>query len=60
MLRDFISLIQDNNLQVYGIVVLQGGKKAAEHHFVPEERRNLYSATKSITSTAVEIGRAHV
>jgi CubicO group peptidase (beta-lactamase class C family) len=40
-------------MQVYGIVVLQDGEKLAEHHFVPEERRNLYSATKCITSTAV-------
>jgi CubicO group peptidase (beta-lactamase class C family) len=53
MLSDFIALTRDNHLQVYGIVVLQGGKKAAEYHFMPEERRNLYSATKSITSTAV-------
>ncbi len=53
MLKDFISLVQDNSLPVYGIVVLQGGRKEAEHHFVPEERQNLYSATKNITSTAV-------
>ncbi|MDF2486848.1 MAG: serine hydrolase [Herbinix sp.] len=53
MLRDFVTMVQENHMQVYGIVVIQNGEKVAEHHFVLEERRNLYSATKSITSTAV-------
>lgn len=55
MLKEWISQVNENNMQVYGAVVLQGGEKIAEHHFAPEERRNLYSATKSITSTAVGI-----
>ncbi len=53
MLKEYISQVYENNMQVYGIIVLQGGDKVAEYHFLPEERRNLYSATKSITSTAV-------
>ncbi len=53
MLKDFITWIEEEQLPVYGIVVIKDGVKLAEHHFVPEERRNLYSATKSITSTAV-------
>ncbi len=53
MLQDFISFINDSGSKVYGIAVWQDGAKIAEHHFIPEERRNLYSATKSITSTAV-------
>jgi CubicO group peptidase (beta-lactamase class C family) len=53
MLKELISIVHENNMQVYGIVVMQNGKKIAEHHFAPEERRNLYSVTKSITSTAV-------
>ncbi len=53
MLKDFISMVNENDMQVYGIVVLQDGKKLAEHCFAPVERRNLYSVTKSITSTAV-------
>jgi CubicO group peptidase (beta-lactamase class C family) len=53
MLKDFITWIEDEQLPVYGIVVIKDGVKLAEHHFVPEERRNLYSATKSITATAV-------
>ena len=53
MLKDFISAIEKDHLPVYGIVVIQDGRKLAEHHFISEERRNLYSATKSITSTAI-------
>jgi CubicO group peptidase (beta-lactamase class C family) len=53
MRKEFISEVRENKMQVYGIVVLQDGERIAEHHFVPEERRNLYSATKCITSTAV-------
>ncbi len=53
MLKDFIALIEEEQLPVYGIVVLRDGEKLSEHHFAPEERRNLYSMTKSITSTAV-------
>jgi CubicO group peptidase (beta-lactamase class C family) len=53
MLKNFITWIEEEQLPVYGIVVIKDGGKLAEHHFVPEERRNLYSATKSITATAV-------
>ena len=53
MLKDFISTVLEEEMQVYGIVVLQDGVTKAEHHFALEERRNLYSATKCITSTAV-------
>ncbi len=53
MLKDYIAFIEEEQLPVYGIVVLKDGVKAAEQHFVPEERRNLYSATKSITSLAI-------
>lgn len=53
MLKELISRVHEYHMQVYGIVVLQDGKKLVEHHFAPIERRNLYSATKSITSTAV-------
>ncbi len=55
MLQDFVTFINSNGCKVHGIVVLQNGEKIAEHHFDPEERRNLYSATKSITATAVGI-----
>ncbi|GKX66477.1 serine hydrolase domain-containing protein [Inconstantimicrobium mannanitabidum] len=53
MLTEFKSEIIKNNFNVYGIVVIKDGIKVAEHHFMPEERRQLYSVTKSFTSTAV-------
>ena len=55
MLKNFISFINDNKLDVYDILIHQGGRLAAEHHFASAERRNLYSVTKSITSAAVGI-----
>ncbi len=55
MLQEFITYINQHHYKVHGIVVIQNGEKIAEHHFEPEVRRNLYSATKSITSTAVGI-----
>lgn len=58
MLKDFISFVLENQLQVYGMIVLQDGVTIGEHHFAPEERRNLYSATKCITSTAVGLAIA--
>lgn len=55
MLSRFIDEINNKNLNVFGIVVIKDGIKVAEYHFVPEVRRNLYSATKSFTSTAIGI-----
>ena len=55
MLSEFKSQVIKNGLNIYGIVVIKDGKKIAEHHFIPEERRELYSVTKSFTSTAVGI-----
>lgn len=53
MLTDFISEVIKKELNIYGIVVIKDGMKIAEHYFIPEERRELYSVTKSFTSTAV-------
>lgn len=53
MPKDFVTWVEKEQLPVYGIVVLKDGEKLAEHHFMAEERSNLYSVTKSITSTAV-------
>lgn len=58
MLTEFINEVVKRGLNIYGIVVIKDGIKVAEHHFVPEERRELYSATKSFTSTAVGIAIA--
>lgn len=37
------------------IILSQNGQRIYEHHFLEEHRRNIYSATKSFTSTAVGI-----
>lgn len=58
MLTEFKSEIVKNRLNIYGVVVIKDGMKIAEHHFIPEERRKLYSVTKSFTSTAVGIAIA--
>ncbi|MBL4936986.1 serine hydrolase [Clostridium sp. YIM B02515] len=55
MLTEFIDKVIKNKLNIYGIVVIKDGIKVCEYHFVPEERRELYSVTKSFTSTAVGI-----
>lgn len=55
MLTEFIAEVISYGLDIYGIVVVKDGIKIAEHHFVPEERREMYSVTKSFTSTAVGI-----
>ena len=58
MLSEFKDYVIRNKLNVYGIVVIKDGIKVAEYHFAPEERRKLYSVTKSITSTAIGIAIA--
>lgn len=58
MLTEFKSEVIKNRFNIYGIVVIKDGIKIAEHHFIPEERRELYSVTKSFTSTAVGIAIA--
>lgn len=55
MLTEFIDDSIRKGLNIYGIVVIKDGLKIAEHHFIPEERRELYSVTKSFTSTGVGI-----
>lgn len=53
MLTEFVNEVMKKRLNIFGIVVIKDGVKVAEHHFIPEERRELYSVTKSFTSTAV-------
>lgn len=55
MLTEIKSKVMKNGFNIYGIVVIKDGVKIAEHHFLPEERRQTYSVTKSFTSTAVGI-----
>ncbi len=55
MLKEFIKTVTENNLEVYGIRVMQDGRTIANHDFGPTNRHPIYSITKSITSTAVGI-----
>jgi len=58
VLNEFKCEVIKNGLNIYGIVVIKDGIKIVEHHFIPEERRELYSVTKSFTSTAVGLAIA--
>ncbi|WP_035289173.1 serine hydrolase [Clostridium sp. KNHs214] len=55
MLTEFVNEARKKDLNIFGIVVIKDGAKVFEHHFIPEKRRELYSVTKSFTSTAVGI-----
>jgi len=55
MLNEFKCEVIKKGLNIYGIVVIKDGIKIDEHHFILEKRRELYSVTKSFTSTAVGI-----
>lgn len=53
MLQEFIQLITERQLKVHGIRVMQGGSMIGRYDFSKYERYPIYSATKSVTSTAV-------
>lgn len=52
-LRQFINRIDDQNLNLEGIMVSQYGKILAAHRWVPEIRKNVYSVSKGFTSIAI-------
>ncbi|GHT92693.1 hypothetical protein FACS1894140_5080 [Spirochaetia bacterium] len=52
-LSSYIEAINRQKLKVEGIIVMQHGKKIAEHRWIPEAPRIVYSLSKSFTSTAV-------
>ncbi|GHU92896.1 penicillin-binding protein [Spirochaetia bacterium] len=52
-LSSYIEAINRQKLKVEGIIVMQHGKKIAEHRWIPEVPRIVYSLSKSFTSTAV-------
>lgn len=49
----FIEAIEKNNINMEGIIVWQKGEELGRHMFIPEKRRNQFSASKSFTSCAV-------
>ncbi|MDR2618112.1 MAG: beta-lactamase family protein [Treponema sp.] len=54
-LRPYAEAIDKQKLRVEGLVVLQHGEKIAEHRWVPEVPRNIFSVSKSFTSVAAGI-----
>ena len=49
----FVQKIDKQKLNCEGIVVFHHGAKAAEHRWIPETPRNIYSVSKSFTSAAI-------
>ncbi len=49
----FVKSVNNQNLTVEAVQVLQHGKKIAEHYWIPEAPRMVYSVAKSFTSIAL-------
>lgn len=52
---EFLKEIERNHLDVYGIEIMQNGNLIFKKSFTPDIRYPIYSATKSLTSTAIGI-----
>lgn len=57
---NFVKEVYDKQLGVEGIAIADGEKILMEHHFTPDQARNIYSHTKSYMSTAVGLAIAMV
>jgi thiamine phosphate synthase YjbQ (UPF0047 family) len=55
---NFVKEVYDKQLGVEGIAIADGEKILMEHHFTPDQARNIYSHTKSYMSTAVGLAIA--
>ena len=53
IIENLINTIKKQKLCCEGIVVLQHGEKVAEHRWIPEAPRNIFSISKSFVSIAV-------
>lgn len=58
MYTRLIEKIQTNGYQVHGIEIFRDGELVFTHHFAPDIRYPIYSATKAFTSTAVGLAVA--
>ena len=47
---NFVKEVYDKQLGVEGIAIADGEKILMEHHFTPDQARNIYSHTKSYMS----------
>jgi len=52
-LKPFIQSIEERKLKVEGLVVYQQGRGELRHRWTPEQKRNVFSVSKSFTSIAV-------
>ncbi|MDR3333716.1 MAG: beta-lactamase family protein [Treponema sp.] len=52
-IKRYVDAIEGQKLAVEGVVVLQQGKQIAEHRWIPDVPRNVYSVSKSFTTIAV-------
>lgn len=52
-LRPFLQKVEQEQINMEGILVWQDGQELARHFFRPEYRRNQFSVSKSFTSAAV-------
>jgi CubicO group peptidase (beta-lactamase class C family) len=52
-IKPFVMGIEKEGLNVEGIIVSQGGKIIAQHRWIPESPRIIYSVSKSFTSIGV-------
>jgi CubicO group peptidase (beta-lactamase class C family) len=52
-IKPYVKAIDRQGLKVKGIVVSRPGEIIAEHHWVEEQPENVYSVSKSFTSTAI-------
>lgn len=58
MYTKLIEQIQANGYPVYGIEIYKDGETVCKHHFAPDIRYPIYSATKAFTATAVGLAAA--
>ncbi|MDR2070894.1 MAG: beta-lactamase family protein [Treponema sp.] len=54
----YVEAVEKRNLKVEGIILLKGGVCAAEHRWVPEQPRPVYSVSKSFTALAAGLAIA--
>jgi CubicO group peptidase (beta-lactamase class C family) len=54
----YVKAIEERNLKVEGIIVLKKGERVAEHRWVPEGPRQIFSVSKSFTAMAVGLALA--
>jgi CubicO group peptidase (beta-lactamase class C family) len=54
-LKPYIEALDNKNLKAEGIIVMQHHRKIAEHRWISEVPRNVFSVSKSFTSMAVGI-----